>query len=277
MLNIRPKFTRKRVTQEMISKIQKAINRHSGKIAVVDQPVLPLMHSTTCENTENILENNLLSVTPCDVFGTKLLYFFYGKPAYRVSAKISDSSTSYTLAPCCFIVKPDKIKPEHIYPFDTGAFAADRYDEITKMRTEMCEYELSARIDDIPQFVCMFYENNQKYLEGRVSVAHGVETTIAVRALTDLLGSSGFLKYDDRARTIEISTTENLALSDVIEAIVVPIPFTRNEVFNEFIKMHSSIKVLTYMPHYPNPVSSYNEAIFQIVFSYLASRGLCDG
>lgn len=261
----------------MISKIQRAINKHCGKVAVVDQPILPLMHSTTCEKTENILENNLLSVTPCEVFGQNLLYFFYGKPAYRVSSKISDSSTSYTLAPCCFIINPGKIKPEHIYPFDTGAFAADRYDEITKMRTEMGEYELSDHIDDIPQFVCMFYANNQNYLEGTVSVANGVETTIAVRALTDLLGSSGFLKYDDRARTIEISTAENVELSDVIEAIVIPVPFKRNDAFTEFIKKYPGVKVLTYMPHYPNPVANYNEAVFQIVFSYLASRGLCNG
>lgn len=86
-----------------------------------------------------------------------------------MSSRLSDSSTSYTLAPCCFIINPDKIKSTHIYPFDTGAFATDRYGEITKMRTEMSEYELSDRIDDIPQFVCMFYENNQKYLEGTVT------------------------------------------------------------------------------------------------------------
>ena len=259
----------------MTSKIQNAINKYSlGRTATISQPVLPLMHSTTCENAENILENNLLSATHCGVFGTDLLYFFYGKPAYRVSSKISDPSTSYTLAPCCFILNPEKIKPKHIFPFDTGAFAKNWYDEITKMRTKMDEYELSNCIDDIPQFVCMFYKNNQNYLTGRVSVAPDVATTIAVQALIDLLGSSGFLKFDDRARTIEISTGEDIELSEVMEAIIVHSPFTRNEAFEKFTKIHPGIKVLSYIPHYPSPYANYNEAIFQKAFSYLASRGL---
>ena len=83
----------------MTSKIQNAINKYSlGRTATISQPVLPLMHSTTCENAENILENNLLSATHCGVFGTDLLYFFYGKPAYRVSSKISDHHILLPLA-----------------------------------------------------------------------------------------------------------------------------------------------------------------------------------
>lgn len=234
------------------------------------------MHSTSCENAESILENNMLSTSYCKVFDTNLLYFFYGKPAYRVSAKYSDSSSSYILAPCCFIINPTTIKPLHIFPFDTGAFAGDRYDEITKLQTQMSAYELSNCINDIPKFICMFYENNANYMEGIDSIAPEYITTIAAQALTNLFRSSGFLKYDDRARTVEVSTSENIRISDVVEAIIVPKPFLRNKAFVEFINTHKEIKVLKYTPHYPNPVANYNEAIFQTVFSYLASRGLYD-
>lgn len=261
----------------MSSTIQETISEFFDTKSVVDTPpVLPLMHSTTCENTESILVNNLLETTYCKVFKENLLYFFYGKPAYRVSSQIPESSTSYILAPCCFVVDYKKIKSARIFPFDTGAFATERYDEITKLRTGMCEYELSNRIEDIPQFICMFYENNNNYIEGNVSLARNKATTIASQALIDFLSSSGLLKYDDRARSVEISTGDNLELSDSVEAIVVPKPFKRNKVFERFVRAHPKIDVITYNPHYPNPVGNYNEAIFQKVYSYLASRRLCD-
>ena len=51
---------------------------------------LPIVHTTRCEVLPHIVASHeLRSVTLCDVFHEHLIYFFYGRPAYRHVLRLS--------------------------------------------------------------------------------------------------------------------------------------------------------------------------------------------
>ncbi|RYD74118.1 MAG: hypothetical protein EOP84_20430, partial [Verrucomicrobiaceae bacterium] len=63
---------------------------------------LPLVHTTRCEVLPHIVSSHeLRSVTKCDVFDEHLLYFFYGRPAYRHTLG-SEPAGNLNLCPVCF-------------------------------------------------------------------------------------------------------------------------------------------------------------------------------
>jgi len=47
-------------------------------------PVLPVFHATSSIKFEDILKENRIRPSNCENFGEKILYLFYGRPAYRV-------------------------------------------------------------------------------------------------------------------------------------------------------------------------------------------------
>ena len=67
------------------------------------QPMLPLMHVTKAETFARYLaKNEKLEPRTCPVFGEALLYFFYGRPAYKLDNENPIITDEY-LFPVCFI------------------------------------------------------------------------------------------------------------------------------------------------------------------------------
>src|SRR3954452_19547101 len=83
---------------------------------------LPLVHTTRCEILPYIVASHeLRSVNLCDVFNEHLIYFFYGRPAYR-HALGSDPSGNLDLCPVCFVFKPHTIggAVKRVFACDSG-------------------------------------------------------------------------------------------------------------------------------------------------------------
>src|SRR5215217_5621888 len=83
--------------------------------------LMPLTHITKGIGAEDIIRSGSVSPTHCDVFDEPLAYFFYGRPAYRVTG---DGAIRVEAAcPYCFIFSSALIETAtDIYAFDTGPF-----------------------------------------------------------------------------------------------------------------------------------------------------------
>ena len=257
---------------EYDGKLQELINNYKKKKKT--PALLPTMHSTSCLIGENILQEDKLSVKVCPVFKEPLLYFFYGKPSYRVSSKHSHKSRTDCLrSPCCFIFDSHKIHAKYIYPFDTGAYSSGIFEDMIPSEIDIKKFQLEPDPTNIPEYVRAFFGNNENYLQGISSIDDKSFNNVVTFTLGQILSAKGTFEFDDRARTVEIISEDNLKVSDAIMAIIVPQPFVRNEAFKNFLKDHSDIDVITYFTHYPSDPASHNEAVFQKAIDYLKKRG----
>lgn len=236
-------------------------------------PLLPLMHSTSCSVTEDVLRQDELSATKCPVFHEDLLYLFYGKPSYKVSSKVNASLTTSLFSPCCFIIDPNKVNVKRIFPFDTGAYSDDRYKNLIPHNIELEDFQLQPNIKSIPEFIKLFYTNNSNYLSGKCNISEDRLVNKVTISLGELLSASGVVAFDDRARTVEISSDSDIILSDAILAIIIPAPFRSNEYFKAFIKAHPKVEVIPYFIHYPQDPIMQNEAVYQAAMGYLSRKG----
>lgn len=253
------------------NKVQKLI-----KETLIDETatpaLLPSMHSTTCHKVESVLEQDMLSATKCPVFNEMLLYFFYGKPSYKVSRKYAEARTDNVILPCCFILDSKKISAKYVYPFDSGAYKSGIFDKIIPKGINIEDFQLNSAITEIPKYIQIFFQNNTNYLQGISTLSGECIDNSVTESLATLLKSTGAFDFDDRSKSVEIISSDNLKLSDALLAIVVPRPFLRNACFQQFKKNNPNIDVLTYYTHYPNFPSGYNEAVFQKVIDYLGNQ-----
>src|SRR4051794_32489580 len=86
---------------------------------------LPWVHSASAASLFKILEDEKLLAMECNVFGgEKLVYFFIGRPAYKMPAVESPSEWQM---PVAFVIRFDKPPPiKRVFPFDSGAFQKGR-------------------------------------------------------------------------------------------------------------------------------------------------------
>jgi hypothetical protein len=83
---------------------------------------LPMVHTTEYFRLPSIQSSNTLQASACKVFGEPLLYFFYGRPAYRDASQTSPTR-DVGFYPICFVFRPGTIAKgaKRLYPFDSGA------------------------------------------------------------------------------------------------------------------------------------------------------------
>ncbi len=236
--------------------------------------LLPSMHSTDCKNAESILSNGEMITRPCSVFnGRPSLYFFYGKPAYRVSAKVNCYRTDDVYSPCCFIVDTKKIDIKYMYPFDTGAENKGMYEKIQYNGLHVNDFELKPNVDSIQNYIQCFWGDNNNYLRGLGISLSEVNSSIILACLNTLLSSSGALDFDDRARTLEIITNVNVCIADTVKAIIVPSGFLGNYGLKSFIRDHPEVEVISFYSYYPANPSSYYGAVYQKAMEYISRKG----
>src|SRR6266478_2411608 len=104
-------------------------------------PLMPLTHITKGIGAEDIITAGQISPADCAVFGEPLAYFFYGRPAYRVSG---DGAVKIEAAcPFCFVFNASLIdKAKAIFAFDTGAFSKRLYNHILVEEMDVEDFSL---------------------------------------------------------------------------------------------------------------------------------------
>jgi len=188
--------------------------------------LMPLTHITKGIGAEDIIRSGRVAATPCDTFGESLAYFFYGRPAYRVSG---DGATKVEAAcPYCFIFDPLLIKEaKALHAFDTGAFSARLYKHILLDEMSVADFSLDRDERRPNRIISAVFTTMQTYFDGDTTKVITPEKgarawEFHARSYLQLLTSPGRNEPDDRVCSIEVTFGDSVPLDGHLRAVVVP-------------------------------------------------------
>ncbi len=189
-------------------------------------PPMPLTHITKALSAADIAKSGYVDVVKCDLFGKPLAYFFYGRPAYRVSG---DGAIKIEAAcPCCFIFNAKLIeKAEAIFAFDTGAFSKRLYKHMLTDEMAVEDFSLGTDVSRPNKLILKTFGSRLAYFQGDI-YAIPDPTTITksyefhARSYLNLLTSPGRNEPDDRICSIEVILGEKIPLKESLLAVIVP-------------------------------------------------------
>lgn len=231
--------------------------------------VLPMFHSCEGYLGIRVFKDGVLKVQKCKVFDKDLLYFFYGKPAYPVADKFSKKRTDDYYCPICFIANPEKVSIYQVYPFDTGAFKAEKFSDFLPRGIELDNYLIDGDIKAIQSYISVMFDNNDNYIDGKCVQS---EYDLAeINSLIHMLNANGAFDIDERANTVEVISSNNLDIKDVIECVIIPNSIMRERYVKDFITRHN-IKYKTYRFRTLTKPERYYEAIFQLAMEHISER-----
>jgi hypothetical protein len=237
----------------------------------INLQLLPLCHTTDGFFARDILKFKRFEAKPCDVFeGERLLYFFYGKPTYRLSNL--DTSTSLgSYWPVTFLISADKIEPNRIFPFDSGAFCKDRFNNFYRKEMEISSFQLKNTITNVPNFIGYFYENNNNYYLGKPIESKSLDipsTFFELESYYEAIKHKSISNSDDRNSTIEIQTNHEIPLTNkCLELVVAPQVYFDDEEFRDSLLEHAK-EVRGYQTSRGNP-REFHKAIFNEVHGFM--------
>jgi hypothetical protein len=205
------------------------------------------VHTTKYFRLRTIQGTNTLQPTHCKVFGEPLLYFFYGRPAYRDRSQITPTR-DVGLYPICFIFRfagLGKIA-ERIYPFDSGASQSGLYEPAINRSAALLDYQLTG-IESARRIVGGFFDTDEEYLSNkpRNDLVFSSDDEKA-QSYYDLINGGGDPECDDRCSAIEVQLARAVDIRKHIMAVVLPTCFLEDATLVETILKTWRAEPLTY-------------------------------
>ncbi|HKD80330.1 MAG TPA: hypothetical protein VKH81_11605 [Candidatus Angelobacter sp.] len=209
---------------------------------------LPLVHTTEYFHLPSIQATNTLQTSDCKFFKEPLLYFFYGRPAYRDSTRILPTR-DVGFYPICFVFRPGTIskKAKRLYPFDTGASQSGLYEPAIKRADALAGYQVNAVVENARRIVAGFFETDKQYLSN--TPRHDLlfsSTDVEAESYYRLINGGGDPTCDDRCSAIEIQIAECLDVRQGIMAIVLPTCFLEDDALRDTLMKVWRAHLLTY-------------------------------
>ena len=186
----------------------------------VDHP-LNWCHTTDGYGLRTMIESGSIQPEECDVFGEDLVYAFYGRPAYR---DLHEGSIGLAArAPVIVVFSADlDALGIRLYPFDTGAFAAGRYQQWLHSKTAYDDFVLPATNEAARKHVSAFFQTNEDYLTARSKMPsvpyHG---EFEVEQLAHILSDLDANDADTRRLAMELQVDAPIPLDQTIVASLV--------------------------------------------------------
>ncbi len=187
---------------------------------------MPLTHIAKALTAADIAKSGYVDLIQCDVFGRPLAYFFYGRPAYRVSG---DGAIKIEAAcPCCFIFSAKLIETaDAIFAFDTGAFSKRLFKHMLTDEMDVNDFSLGTDVLGPNKLISATFGSRLAYFQGDTySIPNPADISKSyefhARSYLNLLKSPGRNEPDDRICSIEIILSEKISLKDGLLAIIVP-------------------------------------------------------
>jgi hypothetical protein len=190
---------------------------------------LPLIHNTDLYCFREIRATDQLSPMDCNVYeGEKLLYFFYGRPSYRLNAN-HDTVTAKALLPVCLIMSRSILTDAaRMLALDSGAFHKKMMHPPMHEKMVKDDFELGVSADAPMRLIKMFYLSEEDYYMTRPKVRidpYNEYDDFEVDSYFRLLHHRSNTPYDDRVTAIEIQTSTPVDLPGKIDAAILPKPF----------------------------------------------------
>ena len=240
------------------------------------QPRMPLMHSTTLQKFRPILEDDRLAPSRDLGYGQDLLFFFYGRPAYR---PVNDtvSTTQLRFYPVSLVIDADAVTTiERVLPLDSGAFHTGLFKSHLD-GFDLMDFELEPSLEMAARVVgCFWRGSNEAYYWEKKFIPISIEPSYHHEAegYQSLLSDEGLRPFDDRRRTVEIQTVASLDLAPgIVKAIVVPNEYVgNNPLLDAALQRWPTAKLRTYHTASSSPRDA-TELIFQTVHAFLSQYG----
>lgn len=239
----------------------------------VDLSELPSVHISDGLGFRSIVKDGYLSAEPCSVFNDEpLVYLFYGRPSYRVNSQILASAIR-AYAPVCFVLKPGMVRsPQRVFPFDSGAFHNDLFRASMHRKMQRDDFALEPDPASAQRLIRLFFGDNQSYYDNK-PVASLELPPLAFEASSyhTLITDRQENAYDERISSIEIQIAEDLPLSGVVEAVVLPDAFLSDEVTKSLTAMKAEVIPYPFIDRLRPEL--YTASIYPIVRDYYRRRG----
>jgi hypothetical protein len=187
------------------------------------KPCLPLIHATDIHSFRDIRETGVLNPALSNDFDENLVYLFYGRPGYRIGAR-SLSRSDYAFLPVCFVFKATAVTEiARIYPFDTGAYTAELFQQFLHPRMTLNAFSLGADPIAPQRLVTAFFQNNSNYFFGRYrrDLQFEIEQ-LEAQTYYDIISQTGEIQPDDRRYTVELQTRNPVVLTGSLLCVVLP-------------------------------------------------------
>jgi hypothetical protein len=185
---------------------------------------LPLVHTTRCEILELILKSHELRAGECEVFHEHLLYFFYGRPAYR-HRDHHQPGGGVELCPVCFVFRPHTIGAlaKRVFVCDSGGVHHQKFMPHLD-QPDLPDLELNAEIDSARKLVPLVFGSNTNYFRGQVVNPAPVQFAggSVARRYHDLQLDRNPQVADDRRSAIEFQLDSPLPLEHRVLYVVLP-------------------------------------------------------
>lgn len=181
---------------------------------------LGLAHVTDCAHLGSIAQAGELKLRSCKVFKERLVYLFYGRPAYR--AKWEGGSTAdLAYARACFVLRDEVVsRAKRIFPFDTGGFR--NYGSALHKSLGIADFQLNDG-DHPLQVIGAFYSSLEDYFWMHpVSGRNFPISQNAVRSYYQLISAGQHEVHDDRCAAIEVQLDKPVPLKGEVLALIAP-------------------------------------------------------
>lgn len=239
----------------------------------LDQPELPLVHTTRCEYLGQIIVAKALEPQTCSRFSEKLIYFFYGRPAYR-STKGSKPSEPIDLCPVCFVFKSSAVagtSVRRVFPCDTGAIKEKVFEPEIQWG-DLSELELDPTVESARKLVGLCFQSNANYFFGKLKPRVTPDTGSVFERLCLLINKAPTERADDRRSAIEVQVSGNVNLSGQLLFVALPREFFEDVKIRDVIETQWQCEAIRYPTFIGDAPSAYYAVVRDRVTQWLETN-----
>jgi len=248
------------------------------------EPLLPLAHTFRAAHLETLIKEKTLFTRECDTFlKENLLYFYYGKPAYRLDRdeETIDNTDLEYLYPVTILLNSKGLKhaPAKVFASDSGALEAGIFNKDVGLAVKPQTFQLVNKVKSAAKVVKTFYGDNHNYYYGKPFHKDEVEYDISDSNISKYIQliSNNISQGDNRKRTVEVIFNEDIDLTKCdIDLVIFPVKFEESEKLMNLLKNVLKVNYKSYDTDLNKP----NEAvplISKIVGDHYKSKNLFKG
>lgn len=230
---------------ELITFIEQKCTRKA--IAVEKMPLLPVVKAFDGTDGHKVMERAKIGGEG----KTEILYI--GKEPEKIGRGVTELKRDLEYyCPVFFVLDPEKINQEGMYPFDP---------EVYDGQTDKAEF----KIHDSRKYIAVCYETNENYLLGEVQADPREMAGPGLSELYYFLTGRG---VDERVQTISMEVREPIDLSECLKCVIFPRKLEAHACFKK-LKEEKKVQVKTYEVRRNSSPDGYTEVAIHLLNEFI--------